>query len=512
MSGESGSLDIKGYLAIIHEKRYVALAAGAAVLSIFVMASFLWPKSYKASSTVFVQRGAFIQSLTKNSGSIDDELGVIKNSITSRMIVDSVLRKLNLDLTQGNAGRYEALINNVRKHLDVKVKEDRGDNVDMFTLSYEDPDPRRARDVVNTLVNEYIEQSVALQRNNAINAYEFLNSQLQSYKEKLDDSDRQIEEFRKQHPGVSMQASAVPAAGLAALQSDAINDEVKLRNLQNQEKNLEMEISGRKSITSAGLSGGPDSSEARLDRLNEELMVLKTRYTDSYPDVIVKKAEIAKLKKQMQQEKDGQALKNGPVYQRVKDELEQVRSKIGDMKMSLDEISRQEKQMNMSAVGMPQELEEWDNIQRNRDGLQKTYNDILQKLEAARVEKNLQMGGNSSVLNVVDPAVLPVIPDKPNRVKLMALGLVMSLIAGISAAIGLDYIKKPYRSENQVEQELRLPVLISVPRMTSEEDRRASRKKDLRVFGFAGAYVIIVMVLLAREILFRFMGIRISIF
>ncbi len=512
MTGESGSLNIRGYLAIVREKRYVALAVGAAVLSVFILVSYLWPKSYRADSAVFVQRGALLQPFMKNSGGIEDELSILKNGITGRTIIDNVLKKLNLDLTTRNAAQYEALIDRVRKHLEVTVQEGKGNNIDMFIISYESSDPRRARDIVNTLVNEYIEQSVALQRTNAINAYNFLDSQLQSYKEKLDDSDQQVEEFREKHPGMALQSGAVPAAGLAALQSAAVDNEIKLKDLLSRKKNLEMELSGKKKITS-GLAGGPGTPEARLDRLNDELMVLKTKYTASYPDVIKKEAEIAQLKKQMQMEKNGASGKNGnPVYQQVRNELDQVSSKIEDTRLRLAVISKQEQQMNTTAAGMPQEQEQWDKIRRDRSGYQKAYDGILQELEAAKVEKDLQMGANSQVLKVVDPAVVPVIPDKPDRIKLIVLGLVLGLSSGAGAAIGLDYIEKPYRSEELVESELRLPVLISVPRMTTEEDRRATRKKDLKAFGVAGAYMLVVLALLAREIVFRYMGIKISIF
>ncbi len=510
MNEKNGSLNISEYLAIIREKRHIALAAGLAVLSFFVLACFLWPRSYEADSTVFVQRGALMQSFMKNSGNVEveDELSILKNSLTSRTIIDNVLKKLNLDLTAKNLSQYEALIDRVRKNLTVTVKEGRGDNIDLFTISYVNPDPKEARDIVNTLVNAYIEQSISIQRTNAINAYNFLNSQLQNYKEKLDDSDQQIEAFREKHPGVSLLAESASAASLTALQSGAADDEIKLKDLLNQKSNLQLELSGRKKI-SAGLSDQPGSPQARLKQLNDELMVLKAKYTGNYPDVIKKEAEIAQLKKQMAGNVSTSA---NPVYQQVQNELEQVNSQIESLRMRLAEISKQERWINESIGGLPKEQEQWAKIRRDRDGYQKTYGDILQKLEAAKVAKDLQMGGNSSVLKVVDPAVMPVFPAKPNRVKLIIMGLFLGLSSGIGAAIGLDYLKKPYRSEEMVETELRVPVLISIPGMTGDEDRKASRKRDLKVFGVAGAYVLLVLALLAREVIFRYMGIKIAIF
>ncbi len=112
------------------------------------------------------------------------------------------------------------------------------------------------------------------------------------------------------------------------------------------------------------------------------------------------------------------------------------------------------------------------------------------------------------MLRVVDPAVLPIVPYKPDRVKLILLGLFMGLASGAGAAIGLDYLNDAYRDEETVEKGLKIPVLISIPRMDVEDCNGRSRKKDMKIFGAAGIYVLMVLALLVREVMFRYMGIR----
>ena len=166
--------------------------------------------------------------------------------------------------------------------------------------------------------------------------------------------------------------------------------------------------------------------------------------------------------------------------------------------------------MDVSLGGRPEEQADWSKLQRDRGTYQKMYDDTLQRLEAAKASKDIQMGADSSLLKVVDPAVLPVIPVKPDMVIFIAAVLLLGLASGIGSVIGLDLLQNPYRDEESVEKGLKMPVLISISRISGQEDRDVSRRKDLKIFGVAGVYVLLICVLLIREVIFRATGTRIG--
>ena len=512
---ENGTASELGrYLAIIRERRYVALAVGLVVLSLFVGGAFLWPRTYRADSTVFVQKGLLMQPFMKNSGisaTLDDELRILRNSIMSRSLLGRALKQLDMDIRAKNAGQYEALIKKVRKNLEVTVKEGKRDNVDLFTISFGSENPKEARDFVNALVNDYIEQSIADRRNAALGVYTFLSEQMADYKKKLDDSDQKIRQFMQSHPNVMLQASSASATRLDALQTAQVDTQIKLNELMDKRNEIVMELSGKKKL-SANLSGRDGSYQSRLNELNNKLVLLRTKYTDQYPEVIKTKAEIESLKRQMGgggSGAGGQDASLNPVYQQLKVELARTDSEIKSARTRLAGISGQVNAANRTLGSLPSEQDELAVLQKDRDAKQKIYDDVAQQLESAKVSKDLQMSDDSSMLRVVDPAVMPLIPEKPDRVMLIAAGLLLGLCSGVGAAIGLDYLNSPFRDEESVEKGLRVPVLISIPRMATEEDRRITRKKDLKIFGAAGAYVLLVCALLVREFLMRYMGIRI---
>ena len=511
MNDKSASFDLSGLLAVVRRRRYIALAAGLAMLSAMVLAAYAWHRTYEADSTVFVDKGVLFHGSNVLAASMDDELRILKESITSRHIVDRVLKKLDLDITARNAMQYEALVNKVRKGLNVTVK-GRGSDVDYFIISYQSSDPKQARDIVNALVNEYIEQNLATRRADLQDAYSFLSGQLQNYKQKLDDIDTRITGFEEKHPWTALRDGTLFADRLGALESEKLGAEVKLKVLAGRKSEIESELSGKKKLV-ADFGAQNGSPQARLNRLNNELMMLSTKYTDRYPEVVKVKSEIASIEREIERAGAGKGLTStNPVFISARQDLARTNSELESLKTTLAAISRQEHAASTSLEGIPGQQQEWSKLRSERGVFQKLYDDTLQKLEDTRTSEEMEMGGGSTMLRVVDPAVLPAVPVKPDRVIFILAGLALGAAGGIGAALGMENLDNSYPSEEAVETGLKIPVLVSIARVTTEEDRIAERKKDRRIFGAAGVYIMIICVLLAREFLFRYMGIKIGSF
>jgi hypothetical protein len=152
---------------------------------------------------------------------------------------------------------------------------------------------------------------------------------------------------------------------------------------------------------------------------------------------------------------------------------------------------------------MPKEQEEWSKLQRDRNVFQKIYDDLLQKLENARVSRNLELADKSTTYRVVDPPLLPRIPIKPNRVFLIMAGLVLGIGAGVGAAVVLDYYDDSFKDENTLREGLNLPILAAVPSIVTEADVLAEAMLDKKVFTATVAYLSLIGLVLMAEILYR---------
>jgi polysaccharide biosynthesis transport protein len=510
--------DIKNYWAIILKRKYLALTVALSVISLFTWGSFFLPKTYEASSTVFIERSSIIDPLLKGVGvssSMEEGLRNIRDGITSRNIIEKVVKKLGLDAKAKSPGQSESMIENIRKNLDIKIKSTRERQTHLFIISYKGGEPGTVQNIVNTLVSEYIEENMSFKRTDAYGAYEFIENQLLEYKKRLEESDKSTREFREKNPRMVPQSETTLLGRLENFQTAKIEADIRLKELLRKRDNLQKQISGEKELTVAFVTR-EGSPQARLNTLNNQLMLLMTKYTDNYPEVVKVKNEIEELKKQISQAKDSHAEASGsetaamnPIYQQLKEELAKTDAETESLRGRSAELSRQQHEAQGILGRMPKEQEEWAKLQRDRNVYQRIYDDLLQKLENARVSKNLELTDKTATFRVVDPAILPALPINPDRVKIILLGIALGIASGLGIAFGLDYFDTSYKDEDSIEAGLKITVLASIPKIVTEADELSAKKLDKKVFSFAGIYLFIIGLVLIKEFLYRYMGVKI---
>ncbi|MBI4684851.1 MAG: hypothetical protein HY755_06605 [Nitrospirae bacterium] len=516
----SQNFDIKQYWAVVLKRKYLALSAGLIVLSAFTWGSFVWPKTYEANSTVFIERSSVMDPLIKGVGvssSMEERLKILKESITTRNIIDRVIKKLDLDVNIKNSKKYEEFIDNIKENLNVKIKSSRGRGDEMaqlFNISYKGKDPKTVRDMVNTLVSEYIEENMSYKRTDTSSAYEFINSQLLEYKKKLDESDKAIREFREKHPNMIPKNETTLLGRVENFEAAIIETEIRLKESMRRRDNLQKQLSGEKELTVTMIT--KESPQARLNNSNNQLMLLMTKYTDSYPEIIKTKNEIEELKKQIAQAKvtsndntGSETATTNPVYQQLREDIAKTEAEVESLKARNSELIRQQKIAQGVLGRMPKEQEEWAKFQRDRNVYQKIYDDLLQKLENARVSKELETADKTANFKIVDPAVFPNMPVSPDRVKMILLGIFLGVAFGIGIAFGLEYLNPSFKDENSIETRYKLPVFAVIPQIITEEDRLSAKMLNRKIFAAAGAYLFIIILVLAREVLNRYLGIAI---
>lgn len=520
-SGSFQNMDLKYYWGIIHRKRFLALAVGLIVISIFTWGGFLMPKTYEASATVFIERSSLINPLIQGVGvsvGLEDRLRNLRNVLTSRNLAERVIKKLNLDAQVKNPTQQEALIEGLKKSLTVTVRSGGVTASDLFfTIAFRGNDPKKVTELVNTYISECIAISEGSRTQDVYGAFSFIEKELNEYRDKLDASDKLMTQFREQHPEMVPQSESSVVSRIEGFQTGRIDAEIKLRELEKRRESIKKQLSGEKELTVAFVTR-EGSPQARLSQLNNQLMLLTTKYTDDYPEVIKVKNEIDELQKQISSAATHQKNENrgsigaetsalNPVYQQLKEELAKTDTEIETLRARQGELSRQTQAGQTALRRMPKEQEGWAKIQRNRNVYQRIYDDLLIKLESARVSRDLEMGSNTT-FKVMDPPVEPNAPVSPNRVKLILLGLFLGIAAGIGAVLGLDYLDHTFKSEDHLENGLKAPLLASIPEIVTEEDRVAAIELDRKYFKAAAVYLGIIGLVLIEAMLSQ-MGIKI---
>ncbi|MGH9429042.1 MAG: GNVR domain-containing protein, partial [Terriglobia bacterium] len=236
-------------------------------------------------------------------------------------------------------------------------------------------------------------------------------------------------------------------------------------------------------MTVPNLAAGPEQRTSdplftRLKELERSLVALTAEYKDTYPDVIQVKQEIERVKAQlaerqelMQQDKakaigaETTSARKG--FDPYLDGLVKQRDEIGLEIRTLKERHRrvmvQMKEYEERVEQAPAREQELMLLVRDYDSMQKNYQSLLDKRVNARVAENLEKRQKGEQFRVLDSANLPGTPEKPDRLRIMLLGLMLGCGVGYGGAFALEFLNPSFRRPEDAEEALGFPVLAAIP-------------------------------------------------
>jgi polysaccharide biosynthesis transport protein len=102
-------------------------------------------------------------------------------------------------------------------------------------------------------------------------------------------------------------------------------------------------------------------------------------------------------------------------------------------------------------------------LTRDYEMSRQNYQTLLQKRLNARVSENLEKRQKAEQFRIIDPAKVPEKPFKPDRVKIVLLGSLLSLGTGGGLIFLREFLKPSYRRLEDLQETVQLPVLATIP-------------------------------------------------
>jgi polysaccharide chain length determinant protein (PEP-CTERM system associated) len=194
---DSLSLQLRRYLKATWQRRWIALGAAWLVCVLGWVGIYLIPNQYESSARLYVDTDAVLTPLLKGvaaESSATGQLDILQRTLLSRPNLQKLISKTDLDLTLKGPEDRERLIKELGA--DIKVKPQ---TKTLFTIEYRNPNPKLAYDVVQTLLNIFIENATGTNRADMENARRFLDRQIAAYDVQLTAAERRRAEFRSRY-------------------------------------------------------------------------------------------------------------------------------------------------------------------------------------------------------------------------------------------------------------------------------------------------------------------------
>jgi len=475
------------YLSATWQYRWHGLVAAWVVCALAWPIVAIMPNTYQSRAEVYIDTHTLLRPLLQGLAVTADpnqEIAVMLQELLTDPTLESVVRATNPNATSMSSNQMQ----NAVAHLRGKISLQNLAAKDLYSIAYSDPDPGHAQSVAQTLVSVLIDSSLGGQRRDADQAGAFLDNQIAKYEQKLELADKRRADFKTSHldffattPDGDKVGGAgdVVGAQTAVAQAQHTLDEAVGRrdSLQTQlaatSKTLDVNAPLPATMDSAGTALSP---RAQLAAAIAKLNMLRTQFTDNYPDVVMQKRLIERLEAQQSGNSGDTKGISNPVYMMIMTKLADAEGDVAVDRNRLEDAKKRLEQAKTTVAKAISVQREYQDLDRDYQVLHSNYETLVSRRESASITQAAGSQQSAFVFRVISPPMKPEYPVAPNRLLLNAAVLFLGIGAGAGLAFALGQFSGRFLSVEQLKEAFELPILGAITTVRTGPDAVAARR------------------------------------
>lgn len=436
-----------------------------------------WPKSYTSFSTIYADNSNILQPLMEGNAvatGIGDQARMAEEILFNRTYVDEVLTASGWDVSSLSPSQKDEIILDIQSKTEVTNVGRAPAN--LIRIAHRDEDPVRAFTIAQKYTTLFIEESVVDKKTESRGAFNFIQSQVNSYQTKLQDSESRLSQFKNEHNyGTLGDANS----RISSYRAEIERLELDLTQLDTEKASVESQLTGEEQVVRDLTE--MNEFRKRINALQIQLDNLRSRFHDNYPDVVAVQEQISDLMSLYENGNAGvlisaddlQADGMTPLHQELRSRLAQIettkQSKISQLNgiRALFAVETDRITLINESDAQLSELTRDYNVTRD------FYNDLKKTLENARVSMNLDEEQQGVTFKVQEAAVIPTQPDGYSLSQLLLGSLLLSLAVPLGVLV--VYMELDPRISSEADFQANWPAfLIAIPPMKSVHRKRIS--------------------------------------
>jgi len=487
----SGGINLDAALDILRRRLWIAITLFSVVLTITLSLVAFLPNIYKSSAFILVEGQQIPREYVRSTVTtgVETRLHKISQEILSRSRLQQLMKELNLYTDLRGGKPLEEVILAMRRDIGLKIKNVRGQGRQStvgFEVSYTGTDPRKVMLVANRLSSYYIEENLKFRQRQALGTENFLKTQLQGVKERLEEQEQRIAQYKQRFLGELPGQLEANLRTLELLQAQIqLLSDNRARALERRDV-LVGYINQINGYTPSLLEGDPtpDSLVTRIDDLNDELAMLKSRFSDKHPDVIRLEHVITSLEVPLenrneeaepQPDSSSPTARPNPLKTRLQVSMIELDTEIKLRKAELEKTRHTIALYQKRIENTPKREVELISLTRDYDTSRELYTTLLKRREEAELATSMEQRQKAERFRILDPAIYPRKPVGPNRLRLILLGLFLGLgMAGAGVFLKEMQDTSFHRLED-LQTFTKVPILVAIPHILLEGDRWRNR-------------------------------------
>ena len=480
------TLTFRDYWHLLRRRKWLIITPLLLATVCAILVAQITPPVYSTKVTMIaeeVKSGSILQGIVRIPLLDRERLTVIRQRLLIRPLLIKVAESLQLrhylmreGIDIADTGILSALKKNWRKlarrlHLEKSNTEwtDRqivdylrstisvGMRANIIEISVMHSDPQLTMDIANQLASTYVDDVKRRRLDEVRDTFDFIQNQLLNYKGKVAESEKALRDAREAGLLDSLTNANIGLVDqYTKAEADLIAIQMSIENKQQEIRQLKLQLqTGIGDLQVQRLRNRAENLQAHLDQL-------KTTYSDSWHEVIStqNKLKIAQLElKQEEQTRQAQ----------IKPQLDKLQKELDGLNVAKIETTLKRNKYQEALQQFPSEPSSLSHLLSEKQQNQERYAFLFENLDEANFLIATELRQMGKVAEVLDPAILPEKPIKPNKTMIIAAGIVVGLGIGLGLLLLLEYFDHSIHSIEEAEKFFEgIPILGVIPNMKTK--------------------------------------------
>ncbi|MBD3178204.1 MAG: hypothetical protein GF417_00645 [Candidatus Latescibacteria bacterium] len=485
---EPDRINLKEYWKILWRKKFLLIIPVAISMAIALVGVRYLTPVYQSSTVISAERnrafsGSVDRYIAEDGGNTRNRryLSMVRAEINSSSFMESVIDRLGLINAAASRGYFEENVSStggispedrLRRELIGLL----GDKIEVsspapgfYRIGVFDTDPDNAHVLAEEITEAYLDAQQRQKIAGIRQAGAFSNEQLAIYREKLDASEKELARLDAELRRSDLENNPVNAGNINAAK-------VRMKNLKAEVGKNRITLNRIRTRLTSIFEMIPSSREvAENERVQSIENQLSARGDERILANMAGESGLAEIDRQIESLWDELRTRIGSI---VREEYSEVSSeyypiiteyfyqqyKLQYFVAKMNKLEGYVEQYENDLERRPMLQRKYERVKREVENNRTIYQAFLESKTSAQISEAVQSSKLGLNFEVIERAKKPISPVKPNKMKVIVIALMFGCAAGVGAILVSEYIDDSFRTVEQVESILQLPVLGTIPK------------------------------------------------
>ena len=358
------------------------------------------------------------------------------------------------------ADRKKGLAGMVQGGLSIKPVRD----TYIVDISFSSASPELAALIANSVVDAYIKRNLEARFKEVKKVSDWMTESLGGISTQLESSESKLQRYRSKEDLLDVGKGAT---GFMTEQLDDLSNKViKERIAYNQLKVLKRQADRfskmplEEVLNNPSIYKHPTLSELKSEEVDatRKLAELKKRYGPKHPKMKQAVNEVEAIQNRYRQLIPS-------IIRGVDEDFEVSRQNLASLERQFESLKKKVQSANVKGF-------ELERLQQDVEGNRKLRDLFMEEYKQTSLNSSFE----TDRVRVVDAAVTPIFPSKPNKRRIIMMSVLLAMFAGIGLAFLIDYLDQTIKTSEDTERKLDLVTMGLLP----ELDKKKVKKGELQ--------------------------------